>query len=73
MSLRKTSQEVKDHIFKNLSGRRATQLQESIENLGPQPISKVQEAQKEIVQKILELEKAGKLVIIRDNDPDPFV
>lgn len=73
LALRKASDELKSHLFSNLSSRRVTQIKESLENQGPQPLSKVTDAQREIVDKILELEKSGKVFISRDNDKDRMV
>ncbi len=73
LALRKASEELKQYLFKNLSSRRAEQIKESMASLKPQPLSKILEAQKEIVQKILDLEKAGKLAIVRNSKTDEFV
>ncbi|MDZ4660982.1 MAG: FliG C-terminal domain-containing protein [Pseudomonadota bacterium] len=73
LALRKANDEVKLHLFSNLSARRVEQFKEAIENQGSQPLSKIQAAQKEIVDKILELEKIGKVFIVRGGDKDRMV
>ena len=73
LALRKASDEVKLHLLSNLSARREEQFKEAIESQGPQPLAKVYDAQKEIVDKILELEKTGKVFIVRAGDKDRMV
>ncbi len=60
LALRKTSEEVKQAIFSNISKRAGQVLQEDVMALGPQKLSKVEEAQAEIGKKLRALIEAGK-------------
>lgn len=71
-ALRGASSEVKNAVFSCFSPRAAQMLQENIDALGPQPLSKVKEAQTEIAHIALSLEILGKVVLRTDSD-DPLV
>lgn len=61
LALRKASDEVRAHIYKNLSQRAATALDEDVKALGPQKLTLVERAQKEIGQQLKLLVESGKL------------
>ena len=61
LALRKTSDELKQAIFSNLSKRAGQILQEDVMALGPQKLSKVEEAQAEVGRKLKALIDAGKI------------
>lgn len=73
MSLKTAPDEVKAKLFKNMSNRAATMLNEDLEALGPTKLSDVEKAQTEIVQKCKELEAQGKAIISRGGDEDALV
>ena len=73
VALKTAPQEVKAKLFRNMSNRAVTLLNEDIEALGPTKLSEVERAQTEIVQKCKELEAAGKAVIERGSDGDQLV
>lgn len=64
-ALKNTSDSVRDKIYRNLSKRAASVLQEDIDFMGPIRISDVYEAQKEIIDIVKRLEKNGEIVIAR--------
>ena len=73
IALKTAPQEVKAKLFRNMSNRAVTLLNEDIEALGPTKLSEVEKAQSEIVQKCKELEGAGKAIIERGGDADQLV
>jgi len=73
IALKTAPEEIKAKLFKNMSGRAATMLQEDLEALGPTKLSDVEKAQSEIVQKTKDLEAAGKVFISRGKDGDALV
>tara|TARA_Y100001954_G_scaffold84454_1_gene92692 strand:- start:2129 stop:3166 length:1038 start_codon:yes stop_codon:yes gene_type:complete len=64
-ALKTATDEVKTKLFSNMSNRAATMLNEDLEALGPTKLSDVEKAQASIVQKVKELEAAGKAFISR--------
>ena len=73
IALKTAPEEIKAKLFKNMSGRASTLLQEDLEALGPTKLSDVEKAQSEIVQKTKDLEAAGKVFISRGKDGDALV
>jgi flagellar motor switch protein FliG len=73
IALKTAPEEIKTKLFKNMSNRAATLLQEDIEALGPTKLSDVEKAQSEIVQQVKDLEGKGKAVISRGGEGDSFV
>jgi len=65
LALKGASDEVKEKIFKNMSTRAATMLQEDMEFMGPVRLRNVEEAQQRIVATIRRLEEAGEIVVSR--------
>ena len=73
VALKTAPQEVKAKLFKNMSTRAASLLNEDLESLGPTKLSEVERAQSEIVQKCKDLEAAGKAFIQRGGDGEQLV
>lgn len=73
IALKTAPEEIKAKLFKNMSNRAATLLQEDLDALGPTKLSDVEKAQTEIVQKCKELEAQGKAFISRGGDGDALV
>lgn len=63
MALKTASEALKEKIFKNMSKRAATMLQEDLEALPPQRLSDVEKAQQNIITIVKRLEEEGKIVI----------
>ena len=70
LSLRKCSETVYNAIFSSMSSRAGDMLRDTIQALGPQPLSKVTQAQKEMLEKAVELEKSGKISLSRSNSEE---
>lgn len=74
VALKVATDELKAHIFKNMSERAAAALTEEIEFLGPVKVKDVEATQVRIVQIVRSLEKAGEIVIAsRGGDGDVVV
>jgi flagellar motor switch protein FliG len=73
IALKTAPEEIRTKLFKNMSNRAATLLQEDLDALGPTKLSDVEKAQAEIVQKCKELESQGKAFISRGGDGDALV
>ncbi|KOP82134.1 flagellar motor switch protein FliG [Cytobacillus solani] len=73
LSLKVSSDEVKDIIFKNMSSRMAETFKEEMEFMGPVRLRDVEEAQSRIVAIIRRLEEAGEIVVARGGGDDIIV
>lgn len=62
-ALKGSSEEVRDKIFRNMSRRAATMLQEDMEYMGPVRKSDVLESQKKMIEILKQLEENGEIVI----------
>lgn len=69
LAFRNASEDLKNAFYSQMSQRAAQSLKEFIDTMGPQPLSKVQEAQKGFVDLARRLESEGKLVIKSAGDP----
>lgn len=58
-----------NQFLKPLAQRRADLFKAALAQLGPQPVSKVESAQRDIIAKALELESKGLLVFAKAGDP----
>jgi flagellar motor switch protein FliG len=72
LSLKTASEEVKQKFFNNMSARGAELIKEDLEVMGAVRLSEVEAAQTQIVQKALQLEAEGKIIIATGSD-DEFV
>lgn len=73
VALKTAPEDVKTKLFKNMSNRAATMLNEDLEALGPTKVSDVEKAQQDIVQQLKDLESKGKAMISRGGAEDAFV
>jgi len=73
IALKTAPEEIRAKLFKNMSNRAATLLQEDLDALGPTKLSDVEKAQSAIVQKCKDLEAQGKAFISRGGDGDALV
>lgn len=73
IALKTAPEEIRAKLFKNMSNRAATLLNEDLDALGPTKLSDVEKAQAEIVQKCKELESQGKAFISRGGEGDALV
>lgn len=73
LSLKVSSDEVKNILFKNMSSRMAETFKEEMEFMGPVRLRDVEEAQSRIVAIIRRLEEAGEIVVARGGGDDIIV
>jgi flagellar motor switch protein FliG len=74
LALKAASEEVKAKIFRNVSQRVATMINEEMEFMGPVRLREVEEAQQRIAEIIRSLEEAGEIVISgRDGGKDDML
>ena len=74
LALKTASEELQDKIFRNMSERAATLIQEDMEFMGPVRVSDVEAAQQRIVDIVRRLEDAGEIIISgRGGDKDLVV
>ncbi|WP_409294380.1 flagellar motor switch protein FliG [Peribacillus sp. SCS-26] len=73
LSLKVSSEEVKDIVFKNMSKRMVDTFKEEMEYMGPVRLRDVEEAQSRIVAVIRRLEETGEIVIARGGGDDIIV
>ncbi|XJZ28496.1 flagellar motor switch protein FliG [Bacillota bacterium Lsc_1132] len=73
LSLKVSSDEVKEIVFKNMSQRMVESFKEEMEFMGPVRLRDVEEAQSRIVSVIRRLEDAGEIVIARGGGDDIIV
>ena len=65
LALKAVGEEVKEKIFRNMSKRAATSLQEDMDFMGPVRLKDVEDAQQRIVNVIRRLEDSGEVIIER--------
>ena len=63
IALKAASEEVKDKVFRNMSERAGTMLQEEMDDLGPVRMKEVSDAQATITNIIQEMEAKGEIII----------
>ena len=73
LSLKVSSEEVKEVLFRNMSQRMAESFQEEIEVMGPVRLKDVEDAQSRIVSTIRRLEETGEIIIARGGGDDIIV
>lgn len=73
LSLKVSSDEVKNIVFKNMSTRMVETFKDEMEYMGPVRLRDVEEAQSRIVAIIRRLEEAGEIVVARGGGDDIIV
>ncbi|MBU8877829.1 flagellar motor switch protein FliG [Bacillus sp. FJAT-29790] len=73
LSLKVSSDEVKEIIYKNMSKRMVETFKDEMEYMGPVRLRDVEEAQSRIVAIIRRLEEAGEIVVARGGGDDIIV
>ena len=68
VALKAASEELKQKIFKNVSERVSTMIQEEMDYAGPMRLSVVEEAQQRIVEVVRRLEEEQQIVIVRGGE-----
>ncbi len=72
-ALKTASEAVKEKIFKNMSERAVTMLNEDMEDMGPIRLSEVERSQQAITQVVLRLEEEGKITAGSRGGEEVFV
>lgn len=62
-ALKTATDELKEHVFKNMSQRAADMIKEDMEYMGPVRITEVEAAQRNIIDVVKKLEQAGEIII----------
>lgn len=70
LSMKSAPEELRDRIFGSMSERASEMLKEDLAALGPQKVSEVEAAQREIVKVVRRLEEEGKIVIGLGDDSE---
>jgi flagellar motor switch protein FliG len=74
VALKGSSNEVRQKFFNNMSERAANMIREEIELMGPTRVKVVEEAQREIVSIVRNLEEEGEIVIMgRGDSQEEFI
>ncbi len=73
LSLKVSSEEVKEVLYRNMSQRMAESFQEEMDIMGPVRLRDVEEAQTRIVSIIRRLEDSGEIIIARGGGDDIIV
>ncbi|MCA0969143.1 flagellar motor switch protein FliG [Halobacillus litoralis] len=73
LSLKVSSDEVKELVFSNMSNRMAETFKEEMEFMGPVRLRDVEEAQTRVVSAIRRLEDVGEIVVARGGGDDIIV
>ena len=68
LTLRLVSDSIKNHIFSNLPSQKSKILKQELEEMSPQPRTKVEEAQSSISATIQRLAKNGTIRLIEENE-----
>lgn len=63
LALKSAPEELRERLFQSMSERAAQLLREDLEALGPQRVSDVENAQRDIVRIVRRLEEEGKIII----------
>jgi flagellar motor switch protein FliG len=73
LAIKASTDEVKDKVFRNISGRAAEMIKEDIEVMGPVRLSDVEKAQTEIIKIVRKMEEEGKIVLAGRGPEDVLV
>jgi len=70
LALKSAPEELRERIFRSMSERASQLLREDLEALGPQRVSDVESAQRDIVRIVKRLEEEGKIIIGASDEQD---
>ena len=73
IALKGCSEELKNHIFGNLSKRLASMIQEDMDFMGPIRRSDMEESQQKIVNIVRRLQESGEIIVARGGSDDIVV
>jgi len=70
LALKATSEDLKEKIFRNMSERAADMLRDELQYLGPVRVRDVENAQKQVLDIVRQLEEEGEIVISRGEEEE---
>lgn len=70
LALKAVSEDLKEKVFRNMSDRAADMLKDELQYLGPVRVRDVENAQKEILDIVRQLEEDGEIVISRGEEEE---
>ena len=73
IALKGCSEELKSHIFANLSKRLAAMIQEDMDYMGPIRRSDMEESQQKIVNIVRRLQESGEIIVARGGEGSDVV
>ena len=73
LSLKATSPDLQEKIYKNMSGRAGGMLKDELEFLGAVRVSEVEEAQSLILDVVRRLDEAGEISIVRGGEAEELI
>ena len=73
LALKATSEDLKEKIFRNMSERAADMLKDELQYLGPVRVRDVENAQKEILDIVRQLEEDGEITISRGGEEEEVI
>ncbi len=73
LAVKASADDVKDKVFRNISGRAAEMIKEDLEVMGPVRLSDVEKAQTEIIKIVRKMEEEGKIVLAGRGPDDVLV
>ncbi|NOZ74601.1 MAG: flagellar motor switch protein FliG [FCB group bacterium] len=73
LAMKATSDELKEKIFKNMSERAAEMLRDELQYIGPVRVREVEEAQKQILDVVRQLEEAGEITIGHGGEDEEII
>jgi flagellar motor switch protein FliG len=73
IALKGSSEELKSHIFANLSKRLAAMIQEEMDYMGPIRRTDMEEAQQKIVNIVRRMQDSGEIIVARGGGDDVIV
>jgi len=73
LALKATSEDLKERIFRNMSERAADMLKDELQYLGPVRVRDVENAQKQILDVVRQLEEDGEIAITRGGEEEEVI
>jgi len=73
LAMKATSEDLKEKIFRNMSERAADMLKDELQYLGPVRVRDVENAQKEILDIVRQLEEDGEITISRGEEEEEVI
>jgi flagellar motor switch protein FliG len=69
LALRMADDDLREHVYRNLSTNNARMIQEELDNLGPMRVSEIEQAQLRLIAIARDLMDQGEVVVLGHGDP----